>query len=51
MLTYEEYKRHQERASQFSLVILGVKELCKCEKCQDYELYWRLKANAVLARG
>jgi len=51
MLTDSEYAEHQRRAAEFSTLILGQKELCGCEACEEARAYYEAMARVYLARS
>jgi len=50
-MTDSEYAEHQRKAAEFSLTMIGKKEACGCEKCEEMNEYYALKLQMIMARS
>jgi hypothetical protein len=51
MMTDAEYAEHQRKAADFSMTIIGKKEDCGCEKCEEMRQYYEMMLQVYMARS
>jgi hypothetical protein len=51
MMSDEEYTEHQRIASGFSSLILGTREVCGCEQCEEKDAYIAMQFQMIFARS
>ena len=50
MMSDAEYAEHQRKAADFSLTIIGLKEDCGCDQCEEMREYYEMKFRVLMAR-
>jgi len=51
LMTDAEYAEHQRKAADFSLTIIGKKEGCGCERCEEMNEYYEGMMRVIMARS
>jgi len=51
MMTDSQYADHQKKAADFSLTIIGKREECGCEQCDEMRQYYEMMLRVVMARS
>jgi hypothetical protein len=50
-MTDQQYAEHQRKAADFSLAIIGQKEECGCEQCEEMRQYYEGMLQVYMARS
>jgi hypothetical protein len=51
MMSDSEYADHQCKAAEFSQMMIGQKEACGCERCDEMRQYYEGMARVYMARS